>query len=109
MGAAAGSDLRGEIVNIGSGQTQSINHLVELLGGEVVHIPKRPGEPDCTQADTAKARRLLGWEARVSLAEGVKIMLENIEDWRKAPLWTPELIARETRLWFERLQREAPA
>ena len=44
----------GEIWNLGAGNPQSVNRLVELLGGPVVHIPKRPGEPDCTWADIAQ-------------------------------------------------------
>ena len=28
-----------------------------LIGGEVVHLPKRPGEPDCTWADISKIQR----------------------------------------------------
>ncbi|MES9903719.1 MAG: SDR family oxidoreductase, partial [Sedimenticola sp.] len=48
---AAASGLSGEIMNVGSDNSYSINRLVELLGGPVVHIPKRPGEPDCTFAD----------------------------------------------------------
>ena len=34
-----------EIFNVGSDNTYSVNRLVELLGGDKVHIPKRPGEP----------------------------------------------------------------
>src|SRR5579885_592325 len=59
--AAAESDVGGEAFNVGSGGTYSVNRLVELLGGPVVHIPKRPGEPDCTFADTRKIRKRLGW------------------------------------------------
>jgi UDP-glucose 4-epimerase len=33
-------------MNVGSGNTYLINRLVELLGGEVTYVPKRPGEPD---------------------------------------------------------------
>jgi UDP-glucose 4-epimerase len=101
--AAAESDLRGEILNVGSGNPVSVNRLVELIGGEAVHLPKRPGEPDCTQADTGKIKRLLDWEARVPIEEGVKILLDNIEYWRHAPVWTPETIAAATREWFEYL------
>ena len=38
--AAAKSSMRGEIYNVGSGQTISVNRLVELLAGEVTYIPK---------------------------------------------------------------------
>lgn len=100
---AAHSEVRGEIFNIGSGSTYSINRLVELLGGEVTHLPKRPGEPDCTFADTAKIHRLLGWQPQVSFAQGVQIMLAHIDYWRQAPVWTPDSIAAATREWFQHL------
>ncbi len=100
------SDLTSEVLNVGSGGTYSVNRLIELLGGkDVVHIPKRPGEPDCTFADITKIRELLGWEPKVSFEEGVKIMLENIDYWKAAPAWTPETIASATRDWFKYLSK----
>ncbi len=100
---AAKSQLSGEVLNVGSGNTHSVNRLVELLGGPVEHIPKRPGEPDCTFADVSKIQRLLGWKAKVSFEQGVKNMLAHIDDWKAAPIWTPEKIADATKTWFERL------
>ena len=76
---AAGSNIQGQIMNIGSGRSYSVNQLVELLGGEVVYVPKRPGEPDCTHADTTRVRDLLGWTPQVSFEQGVAMMLENID------------------------------
>lgn len=106
---AAGSSLRDEVLNLGSGGTYSINELCALLGGPVEHIPKRPGEPDCTFADTTKVKALLGWSARTPFADGVRIMLENIDDWRDAPLWDAQSIAGATRVWFEQLGQTASA
>lgn len=100
---AVKSNLSGEIMNVGSGNTYSVNKLVDLLGGKVIHIPKRPGEPDCTFADISKITRLLGWKSRVTFEEGVKIMLDNINYWREAPLWTPASISEATKEWFEYL------
>src|SRR5258708_6829037 len=97
---AAKSDVSGEVFNVGSGNTYSVNRLVELLGGEVVYIPKRPGEPDCTFADTRKIQQMLSWQPKVSFEQGVAAMLENIDYWREAPLWTPESISAATRDWF---------
>lgn len=93
----------GEIMNVGSGNTYSVNLLVELLGGEVVYVPKRPGEPDCTFADTSKIKQKTGWKPMVSFEEGVKIMLDNIDYWREAPLWEPASIAEATKDWFKYL------
>lgn len=101
---AAHSDASGEIFNVGSGNTYSVNLLTRLLGGEVVNIPKRPGEPDCTFADTNKISLALSWHPRTSFEEGVTIMLENIEAWREAPVWDEGTIATATRDWFTYLR-----
>jgi UDP-glucose 4-epimerase len=103
---AAKSGLAGEIMNVGSDGTYPVNRIVELLGGEKLHIPKRPGEPDCTWADIAKIRRLLGWAPKIRLEEGVRILLEHIEGWRGAPVWTPDSIKAATADWFKYLGGE---
>jgi len=100
---AAKSSQRGEIYNVGSGQTVAVNRLVELLVGDVIHIPKRPGEPDCTFADITKIRRELKWEPKVNIENGVAEVLVNIDYWRSAPVWTPESIATATQDWFKYL------
>jgi UDP-glucose 4-epimerase len=101
--AAAESQVSGEIMNIGSGNHYSINKLVGLLGGEVTYIPKRPGEPDITFADISKIQKLLGWKPKVSLEDGVKKILQNIDYWRNAPVWTPDSIKDATKDWFKYL------
>lgn len=101
--AAAETDRSGRRYNLGSGTPQSVNRLVELLDGPVVHIPKRPGEPDLTWADTQRIRSELGWEPQVSFEVGVRAMLENIEYWRQAPVWDVATIEQATKTWFERL------
>jgi UDP-glucose 4-epimerase len=94
-----------EIYNLGAGNPQSINRLIELLGGgEVIRLPERPGEPDCTWADITKIERDLGWKQLVSFEEGVGQMLENLSYWREAPVWDPASIAGATRNWFEFLE-----
>jgi len=101
--AAAETKHAGRFWNLGAGNPQSINRLVELLGGEKIHIPKRPGEPDCTWADIAKITAELDWKAKVSFEEGVAKIVADIDYWKDAPLWDPESIARATKTWFEYL------
>ncbi|MCG8524772.1 MAG: GDP-mannose 4,6-dehydratase [Opitutales bacterium] len=103
--AGAESDAGGMRLNVGSGNTYSVNRLVELLGGPVEHLPKRPGEPDCTFADISKIQSTVDWNPRISLEEGVQEMLKHIDDWRDAPLWNKETIAEATKDWFKYLKK----
>jgi len=100
---AAQSDASGEALNVGSGNHYSVNYLVSLLKGEKIHIPKRPGEPDCTFAETAKIKAMLNWAPKVSFEQGVQNMLEAIEHWRDAPVWDPSSISQATTAWFKYL------
>jgi UDP-glucose 4-epimerase len=97
----AQSDRAACVYNAGSGKPVSVNELVRLLGSPAcVHIPKRPGEPDCTFADISAIKRDLGWSPKVAFADGVKAMLANLENWRDAPVWTAASIEHATRDWF---------
>jgi UDP-glucose 4-epimerase len=101
--AAAEADIVGERFNVGAGNPQSINHLVELLGGEITYVPKRPGEPDCTWANIDKITRLIGWRPQVPFEEGVRSMMGEIDRWNDAPLWDTASIAKATETWFRYL------
>ena len=103
---AAESDARGRRFNVGSGNTYSVNRLAELLQGERIHIPHRPGEPDCTFADITAITESLDWKPQVPLEKGVQEMLAVIEDWRDAPLWDEAKIADATKDWFKYLGKE---
>lgn len=101
--AAAKSNAQGEIFNIGSGHSYAVNRLVELLGGDKEFIPRRPGEPDCTFADTQQITSRIGWNPSIPLEEGVARMMAVIDDWRDAPLWNQSTIAEATADWFRHL------
>lgn len=103
---AARGDCLQEAFNVGAGAPQSVNQLVELLGGDVVHVPRRPGEPDRTHADITKIRQALGWRPTVPFEAGVRAMLDAIDGWRGAPLWTVQKIDEATRSWFRYLSKE---
>ena len=100
---AATTLLVGRIWNLGAGNPQSVNRLVELIGGAKVNIPKRPGEPDVTWADITAIQRDLGWKPKVPFEKGVAEMMRGIEAWRDAPLWDPDSISKATKTWFEHL------
>ena len=99
--AAAHTQYVGRVYNLGAGKPQSVNRLVELLGGNRVYIPKRPGEPDCTWADISRITNELNWRPEVSFEEGVANIVASIDYWRNAPLWDADSIHKATRTWFE--------
>ncbi|HOI41550.1 MAG TPA: SDR family oxidoreductase [Elusimicrobiales bacterium] len=100
---AAEAGGAGEVFNVGSGGTYSVNSLVKFLGGPVEHIARRPGEPDRTFADIRKIVKKLKWRPAVRFRDGVKVMLDNISLWRDAPVWDRRSISRETADWFRYL------
>ena len=104
--SAADSNINKGIFNVGSGESISVNRITQLLGGESINIPKRPGEPDITFADINNIQHKIGWSPKVKIDQGIKILLENIEYWSKAPVWDPESIAIATKDWFEYLGKD---
>ena len=68
---AAESDNVGdaEVMNIGSGTNHSVLDLVNLIGGEYIHVPERPGEARTTLANNTLARKLLDWTPKVDLGD----------------------------------------
>lgn len=105
MYMASSSKVSGEIFNVGSEKEVSVNRIANLLGGQKIYIPKRPGEPDRLLADIKRIKKKLKWKPKVSLEEGVKILLKNINYWKKAPIWNPKSIKRATKDWFKFLKK----
>ncbi len=74
----------GEVINLGSGKTISINEIAEkiceLTGRDpkktIVHIQDRPGEVSSFGGDSTKAKKLLGWEPKYSFDQGLKETVE---------------------------------
>ncbi len=102
---AAISKKSGEIYNLGSDNPKSINKLANLIGGDIVYIPNRPGEPKTTWANIEKIKKDLKWKPKVKFEIGVKKMLTNINDWALAPLWSPKTIKQATKDWFKYLEK----
>ena len=95
-----------QIYNLGSGKEISVNKIAELIGGEKIYIPKRPGEPDRSCADIGKIKADLMWEPKMNIEDGVKTLLDTIDYWKEAPVWTPEKIQIATQEWFKVLDKK---
>ena len=73
--------IEGEVFNIGSGKATSLNVLakevLELAGVDLgIHYEEpRAGDIKDSYADISKAKRLLGFEPKVSLREGLKAIV----------------------------------
>lgn len=68
-------ELSGEVINFGTGKGVKIKdiaeHVAKRLNGKVEYIDPRPGEASEMIADSNKAKRLLGWESKVGMEEGI--------------------------------------
>jgi UDP-glucose 4-epimerase len=97
----------GQVWNVGAGTPESVNHLVELLEGQVTHIPARPGEPEATWANITAIARDLRWAPTVPFEQGVATVVANIDYWAEAPLWDQDSIALATEPWFRLLANDS--
>jgi len=70
-------ELFGETFNVGVGANHDMNDLAEMIGGDYVYIPSRPGEAETTLADISKTRRVLGWEPQVMLGDWLQAYKEK--------------------------------
>ena len=102
---AAKQKKTAEIYNVGSGQETSINSIANIIGGEKVTVTKRPGETDRSLADISKIKAELNWKPTITLDKGIQMLLENIKDWEKALVATPDTIKEETKNWYKFLER----
>ena len=102
---AAQKGKQGEIYNVGNGKEISVNLIADIIGGDKVSVPKRPGEPDRTLADISKIKAQFNWQPKISIKEGIEMLLKDISNWKEAPVWTPETIREATKTWFELLDK----
>jgi len=93
-----------QIFNLASGTETSVNNIAKIIGGAVVNIPKRPGEPDRSLGSITKIKKELKWKPKISINKGVRMMINIIENWKDAPVWTPKKIDRATKVWFKYLK-----
>ena len=64
--------LESKVVNIGTAKNYSVLELVDLIGGEYIHIQSREGEAKETLADISVAKDYLNWEPTIYLEDWIK-------------------------------------
>ena len=101
---AAKSKKYGVIYNVVGVKEISVNKISKLIGGKVIHIPKRPGEPDRSLGDIKKIKKDLKWLPKINIENGVKNLLKNIDYWKQAPVWTLRRLKRLQRFGFSLLK-----
>jgi UDP-glucose 4-epimerase len=80
--AAEADSAAGNMCNIGCGERVSLNTLIRLLElsigvkAEVTYAEPKPGDVRHSLADIAEARRVIGYEPKVMLNEGIKRTVE---------------------------------
>ncbi len=83
--AGLSDNVNGLIINIGSGEEVTINELLKkienLLGKRVLslHNPTQSGGVSRLVAETSQARNVLGFQAKVGIDEGLRLMLSHYE------------------------------
>ncbi len=76
--AADAPDVGGEILNVATGDSVTVNALADAIGAmlgkpfEKAYEPAREADVRASWADVGEARRLLGYETRVDFAEGLR-------------------------------------
>jgi len=88
--ASTSERASGSVVNVASGHSASLVELISLIrdavGPKAAHLgiehrAPRPGDVRASSADLARARELLGYEPRISLAKG---LAEVVDSYRAA-------------------------
>ena len=98
---AAQKGKNSEIYNVGRGKEITVNSIANMISSKKVYIPKRPGEPNRSLADISKIKSELNWKPKIDIEDGVKMLIKNINQWKDAPVWTPDSIDKATKEWFD--------
>jgi nucleoside-diphosphate-sugar epimerase len=83
VAAATAPNVDRLVINIGSGKELSITSLVQQVAETVgvsvdwMFIEEHDPGPSRMRADISLAQKMLGYKPRVSLAQGLKLMMER--------------------------------
>ena len=92
LAGRAPEEARGRVLNVGGGrEPTSVNRILEIIAGltgatpEPEHTPPREGDVLRTEADVSLARRLIGYEPRVAIDEGLRRTVEWFRPMERRP------------------------
>ncbi len=93
--------VAGEVFNIGTGVSTSVKRIAELVVDRMAcsrslieYVDDRPGQVFRHTADITKAKRVLGWEPRISLEDGLEMTVEwyrKNREWWERQVWMREI------------------
>ena len=82
-------DVGGEIFNLGMGTRVSVNDVAKLLietseveNVQIVYGPPKHGDVPDTHADVTKAGKIIGFNSKVQLKEGLKCFVERYKKYK---------------------------
>jgi dTDP-glucose 4,6-dehydratase len=100
------SKIKNQVLNVGTGRAVSVLDIAKLILKEtgkseslIGYIGDRPGQVKCHLSSTDKAKALLGWQAKISLAGGLKQTIDwykNNEAWWRDLEWMKHVPIRTT-------------
>ena len=80
--SALNNDFNYEIFNLGNSNPTNLSHLISLIekslnkSAKIKYLPEQPGDPSITFADISKSKRMLNYNPKVKMAEGIKNFIE---------------------------------
>ncbi len=83
LSAAKTKGVEGRVYNLGGGSRISVNGVLEILGRlsgqdvKVKHEPVQAGDPPHTYADTERAKKELGFSPKISVEQGLALMMDS--------------------------------
>ncbi len=98
------NNIKFGIFNLSSGKPVKVLDIAKKLSKKIVFIPKRPGEPNITFGNSLRFRKTFNWKPKIDINMGIKIMLEDTNWLKNAPVWTKKKIYKATKLWFKYLK-----
>lgn len=84
--AALEKSFKFEIINLGNSQTVELNYFIKVIENllekkaKIKELPEQPGDVPITYADISKAKRLLDYDPKIKIEEGMEKLIKWYKD-----------------------------